>query len=168
MHARTRSNAFENQKHRDFITVAEQVAERSNCIRRSVGAILVRDGQVISEGWNGVSEEFPDCGAAGCPRCINGGNTGSGYENCICIHAEQRAIAVAASRGIGTENSTLYVNLRPCLQCLAICKASGVREVYFSGENWEYPPDVRAVYHVLAGQFEVFSRVDDLQRLAVG
>jgi deoxycytidylate deaminase len=73
------------------------------------------------------SEGHKDCREAGCPRCINGGVTGSGYETCVCIHAEQRAIADAARRGVSTDNSVLYVNLRPCLQCLAIAKAAGIR-----------------------------------------
>jgi dCMP deaminase len=157
-----------NQRRREFIAEAERVAERSNCVRRSVGAVLVRNGQVIAEGWNGVSKQHLDCREAGCPRCIRGGATGSGYENCICIHAEQHAVAIAALNGISTENSALYVNLMPCLQCLAVCRAAGVREVYYSGENWEYPPDVRAVYHVLADQFDVFSRVEGVKAVAFG
>lgn len=143
------------------------MACRSNCVRRSVGALLVRQGRIIAEGWNGVSEAYANCRVAGCPRCIGGGDTGSGYENCICIHAEQRAIAEAARNGIVTDDSAIYVNLRPCLQCLAICKAAGVREVYYSGEEWAYPAEFEKIYHVLSDQFTIFSRIESHDGLVV-
>lgn len=157
----------ETSSRRACIELAEQVASRSNCVRRSVGAVLIRDGHVIAEGWNGVSKDYPDCRSAGCPRCIGGGDTGSGYENCICIHAEQAAIAEAARNGIVVNDSTIYVNLRPCLQCLAICKAAGVREVYYSGKEWTYPAEIEKIYHVLSDQFAVFSRIETHEELVV-
>jgi dCMP deaminase len=153
---------------KSWISLAELTAKRSNCVRRSVGAVLIKDGEVLAEGWNGVSDDYPNCRVAGCPRCIGGGDTGSGYENCICIHAEQRAIAEAARNGTATNDSAIYVNLRPCLQCLAICKAAGVREVYYSGEEWEYPAEVEKIYHVLSDQFAIFSRIESPAGLIVG
>lgn len=146
----------------EFITMANNAARRSNCIRRDVGAVIVREGEILATGWNGVSENHKDCGEAGCPRCINGGDTGSGYEECICIHAEQRAIADAAKRGITTRDSILYVNLRPCLQCLAISMAAGVREVYFS-EDWTVPESIEKVYRALSDQFDIFCHLVDLK-----
>jgi dCMP deaminase len=150
---------MESAGHGKFLTMAEDVARSSNCVRRAVGAVIVSHGQVVSKGWNGLMEGSGNCRDAGCPRCINGGDTGSGYETCICIHAEQRAIADAARRGLGTDNSTMYVNLRPCLQCLAIAKASGIRRIFFHGEDWKYPPEIEAVYATLAGEFEAFARI---------
>ncbi len=137
---------------------ANEVARRSNCVRRAVGAVVVRHGDVISMGWNGISESHTDCREAGCPRCTSGGETGSGYEACICIHAEQHAIADAARRGVSTRDSTLYVNLRPCLQCLAIALASGVREVFYD-EDWTYSDEIENVYRTLSSQFDSFDRV---------
>jgi dCMP deaminase len=142
-----------------FMTMAEEVSRKSNCIRRSVGAVIVRHGQVVSKGWNGLPGSPGNCRDAGCPRCINGGDTGSGYENCICIHAEQHAIANAAKRGVSTENSTMYVNLRPCLQCLAIARATGVHRVFFRGEDWKNPEEIEAAYARLAGEFDSFARI---------
>jgi dCMP deaminase len=155
------SSATKPAEHTVFMAGADSAATRSNCVRRSVGAVIVCDGQIVARGWNGVSEHLKNCREAGCPRCITGGITGSGYETCICIHAEQHAIADAARRGVSTEGCTLYVNLRPCLQCLAIAKASGVRRIFFHGEVWEYPEEIEAVYGGLAGQFEAFGRVDE-------
>ena len=143
--------------------MANDVARRSNCVRRAVGALIVRQAQVVAAGWNGVSERHRDCREAGCPRCINGGDTGSGYETCICIHAEQSEIADAARRGVSTRDSILYVNLRPCLQCLAIAMASGVREIFYTGEDWNYSDEIEKVYHMLCDQFDSFSRITELQ-----
>ena len=155
MHQRESGNTL-GADHRSFMAMADNVARRSNCIRRAVGAVIVRQGQVIAAGWNGVSKDYRDCRNAGCPRCIEGGDTGSGYETCICIHAEQCAIADAAKRGVNTNDSIMYVNLRPCLQCLAIAKASGVREIYYGGEHWNYSDEVEKVYRTLAEQFDCF------------
>lgn len=139
--------------------MADAAARRSNCVRRSVGAVIVGQGQVVSTGWNGLPDYRGDCRDAGCPRCINGGDTGSGYETCICIHAEQHAIADAAKRGVSTAACTMYVNLRPCMQCLAISLASGVREIFFDGEDWKYQEEIESVYQRLAGQFDTFGRI---------
>lgn len=140
--------------------MAEEVAKKSNCIRRSVGAVIVRNGKVVSKGWNGLADVNSNCRDAGCPRCINGGDTGSGYENCICIHAEQHAIGDAALRGVSTEGSTMYINLRPCMQCLVIAHSAGVRKIFFHGVDWKYPEQTEAVYSALSRQFEAFGRID--------
>jgi dCMP deaminase len=154
---------MEFQDHTKFMSLASTIARKSNCIRRAVGALIVREGQVIAEGWNGVDEKYCDCREAGCPRCINGGDTGSGYETCMCIHAEQRAVADAARRGVTTTDSVLYVNLRPCLQCLAIARASGIRIVYYSGEDWTYPIEIEKIYRALSDAFDTFSRIGEVQ-----
>lgn len=149
--------------HKSFLVIANDFARKSNCVRRSVGAVLVQQGQVIAAGWNGVSGSHRDCREAGCSRCTNGGDTGSGYETCICIHAEQSAIADAAKRGVSTKDSAMYVNLRPCLQCLAIAIASGVREVFYTGEDWSYSDEIEKVYRTLSDQFDSFRRIPGLQ-----
>jgi dCMP deaminase len=160
MPLRENNNDMETGRHDTFMAIAQDVARRSNCVRRAVGALIVRQGQVLATGWNGVPETHKDCRVAGCPRCINGGDTGSGYETCICIHAEQSAIADAARRGVSTIDSILYVNLRPCLQCLVLAKAAGVREIFY-GEDWRYPDEIEKVYRTLSDQFDSFSRVTE-------
>jgi dCMP deaminase len=154
-------NGMEPHDHKMFMAKAEDAARRSNCVRRTVGAVIVRDENVISTGWNGGPEGHKDCREAGCPRCINGGDTGSGYETCICIHAEQSAIADAARRGVSTKDSIMYVNLRPCLQCLAIAIASGVREIFYGGEAWVYSDEIERVYRTLSDQLNSFTRITE-------
>jgi dCMP deaminase len=144
-------------RHLTFMQAAEEAALKSNCVRRNVGAVIVRNGRILSSGWNGVSEMYSDCRAAGCPRCIQGGKTGSGYELCVCLHAEQRAIGDAASRGINTSGSALYVNLRPCLQCLSVIRAAGIKEVFFD-EDWSYSAPFEAIYQALTREFQFFGQ----------
>jgi dCMP deaminase len=142
--------------------MADDIARKSNCSRRRVGALLVRDREILATGWNGTVGMEVNCRDAGCPRCINGGPTGSGYENCICIHAEQRALGDAAKRGVSTEGCTLYVNLRPCFQCLAIALASGVHCIVYR-EDWTYSEEIERVYRRLATEFDLFSSVAELE-----
>jgi dCMP deaminase len=162
MHLQENHNAIEPGTHRAFMRKAMEMARKSNCVRRAVGAVIVRNGQVLSSGWNGVPESQMNCRDSGCPRCIKGGDTGSGYETCICIHAEQHAIADAAKRGVSTIDSILYVNLRPCLQCLAIAKASGVRKIFY-GEGWTYSDEIERVYLALSNQFDSFGPLTELE-----
>jgi dCMP deaminase len=145
-------------KHALFIQAAHKAAEKSNCIRRAVGAVIVKNGEVLANGWNGVSDAYASCGEAGCPRCIEGGSTGSGYEFCICVHAEQRAIGDAAARGVITRNSRLYVNLRPCLQCLGMIRAAGIDEVFFD-EDWTYLDSLEKIYQEQARAFRSFGHI---------
>jgi dCMP deaminase len=137
---------------------AREAASNSNCIRRAVGAVVIKNGEIIAAGWNGVGDAYKNCGDAGCPRCLDGGSTGTGYEFCICIHAEQMAIGNAAARGVATDGSTVYVNLRPCLPCLALMRAAGVRRVYFD-EEWSYPERFESIYKQQAGEFDFFGRI---------
>jgi dCMP deaminase len=146
-----------------FMGLANEEARKSNCVRRGVGAVIVRKGEVLAAGCNGVSGVYRDCREAGCPRCINGGATGAGYEQCVCIHAEQRAIAEAAARGVSTKDSVLYVNLRPCLQCLAIARAAGVLGIVFD-EDWTYPGEFERTYRALAAEFDLFEHVGGCER----
>src|SRR5450755_3761317 len=106
--------------HLHFLDLARQVSRKSNCSSRQVGAVIVKDSVALTEGFNGVSSRFENCKIAGCKRCTLGGLTGVGYDNCICIHAEQRAIATAAAKGIPVSGAALYLTLRPCLQCLLL------------------------------------------------
>lgn len=143
--------------HSHFLDLAREVSRKSNCSSRQVGAVIVRDSAVLTEGFNGVSSRFEDCRTAGCKRCTVGGLTGLGYENCICIHAEQKAIATAAANGIPVSGASLYITLRPCLQCLLLGYAAGIKEIWYS-EDWAYPDEREESYQVLAARFDSFAR----------
>ena len=137
---------------------AYEVSRRSNCVRRSVGAVLVRDNIELISGSNGVDRTFESCLSAGCPRCATGGVVGIGYELCICVHAGQDAITRAARDGIAIGNATAYVTLRPCLTCLTLMINSGIKRVFYC-EDWSFTPESEVVYQLIAKQMTEFERV---------
>ena len=115
-----------------YMGIAFAVREKANCTGNRVGAVIVRDNRVISTGYNGVPEGMPNCLDGGCLRCSNPGGqfkSGTGYDLCICVHAEQNALLSAARFGIAVANSTLYSTMQPCFGCakeLAQAKISRV------------------------------------------
>jgi dCMP deaminase len=141
-----------------WIQRAYKGSAASNCVRRSVGAVLVRNGVEVIAGSNGVNRRFRSCLEAGCPRCTAGGVVGLGYEFCIWVHAEQDAITRAARDGTAIGGSTAFITLRPCLTCLTMMISAGIRCVYYA-EDWSLAPELEAVYQSVAGQLEGFERV---------
>lgn len=138
-----------------YVALAEKAGTKSNCVRRNVGAVLVRNGRIISTASNGVSKKFRNCLVAGCPRCKRGGDVGTGYDSCICLHAEQMALAIAAREGKSARGSTLYVSLRPCLGCLNLAIAAGVRRIVYR-ESWSYGRDLELQYRRLSRRLAAF------------
>lgn len=98
-----------------FMKIADVVSERSTCLRRHAGAVLVRDKRILSTGYNGVPSGLPHCEETGCPR-VNC-RSGTHHELCRAVHSEQNAIIQAALHGVSTEGSTLYCTLLPCTLC---------------------------------------------------
>jgi dCMP deaminase len=127
----------------------------SNCVRRNVGAVLVKNGRIIATACNGVPRTFRNCLVAGCPRCKRGGDVGTGYDSCICLHAEQMALAKAARGGQSVKGTTLYVDLRPCLACLNLAVAAGVREIVYK-EGWSYERKLEFQYRRLSRRLSAF------------
>jgi dCMP deaminase len=78
-----------------------------------------------------------------------------GYDLCICIHAEQKAIANAARDGVAVGGGTMYVNVRPCLNCLVVAHNAGISRLFYQ-EDWSYPEEIEKVYWRLASAFETF------------
>lgn len=98
--------------------IAWVVSSRSNCIRRAVGALIIVDQRIISTGYNGTPFGVKNCDEGGCPRCSSKKTRHQGYATCLCVHAEQNALLLAARQGTATNGATLYVTLRPCLSFL--------------------------------------------------
>lgn len=116
-----------------FMDIARLVSTRSTCLRRQVGAVLVRSRQVISTGYNGAPSGVSHCSERGCLRQQLGIPSGERHEVCRGTHGEQNAIAQAARFGTATDGSTLYCTHLPCLQCVKVLINAGVREVIYCG-----------------------------------
>lgn len=118
-----------------FMQLADVVATRSNCIRRSVGAVLVQDKRIIATGYNGTPHGIANCDEGGCNRCSEreSGKLKSGEreETCVCIHAEQNAVIQAALHGVSTLGATLYTTIPPCSQCAKILINAGIKHVLY-------------------------------------
>jgi len=92
-----------------FMKLASLAARRSNCMRRSVGCVLVREKRVISTGYNGTPRNVTNCNQGGCPRCNSGAAGGSDLSTCRCIHAEENALLEAGRERVG-DGAVLYCN----------------------------------------------------------
>lgn len=119
-----------------FISVAKTISTRSNCVKRKVAAIIVKDKRIISTGYNGTPRGVKNCNEGGCPRCNSFAQSGTLLEECVCSHGEENAIVQAAYHGVGLKGSTLYTTFAPCLLCAKMIINAGIEKVVF---NAEYP-----------------------------
>ena len=114
-----------------FMDIAQVAANRSNCSRRHVAAVLVRDKRIISTGYNGTPRGVKNCNDGGCPRCNSNAPSGSHLSECLCCHAEENAIVQAAYHGIAVKGATLYTTFSPCLLCAKMIINAGIVEVVY-------------------------------------
>lgn len=119
-----------------FMGIAKVVALRSNCIKRKVAAVIVKDKRIISTGYNGTPRGIQNCDEGGCPRCNAFGDSGANLEECLCSHAEENAIVQSAYHAVGIKGATLYTTFSPCLMCTKMIINSGIKEVVY---NATYP-----------------------------
>jgi len=115
-----------------FMGIAKVVALRSNCIKRKVAAVIVKDRRVISTGYNGTPRGVKNCNEGGCPRCNHYGTQGSHLEECFCSHAEENAITQAAYHGVNLRDAILYTTFSPCLICTKMIINTGIQKVIYS------------------------------------
>lgn len=114
------------------MTIAETVATRSTCLRRHVGAVLVKDKRILSTGYNGAPAGLAHCEEVGCLRNDTSIPSGQRHELCRGLHAEQNAIVQAAFHGIAISGATLYCTNKPCVICSKMIINAGIREVYYA------------------------------------
>jgi len=117
-----------------FMDIAHQVATRSTCTRRRIGAVVVRDKRILATGYNNVPSGIEHCTTRGCLRDEMNIPSGERHELCRGIHAEQNAIAQAARNGVSVEGSTVYCTHQPCILCAKLMINAGVVEIVFVGE----------------------------------
>jgi dCMP deaminase len=115
-----------------FMTITRQVAERSTCNRAKVGAVIVRDKNIIATGYNGSPAGMPHCTEVGCLIYESKNPNGETEENCFrTIHAEINAIAQAAKNGGTIKGGAIYVTHTPCIHCFKVLVNTGVKQIYY-------------------------------------
>ena len=114
-----------------FMNIATLVSTRSTCMRRKVGAVLVKDKRILSTGYNGVPSGVPHCSETGCLREQLKVPSGERHELCKSVHAEQNAIIQAAYHGVSTKDAVLYCTNQPCSICAKMIINAGIKTVYY-------------------------------------
>ncbi len=122
-----------------FMQIARVVATRSTCLRRQVGAVLVKNKQILATGYNGVPRGIRHCSERGCLRDELGIPSGERQELCRGLHAEQNAIIQAAYHGVAINGSEIYCTLQPCITCAKTLINAGVVAVHYLGD---YPDEL--------------------------
>lgn len=113
------------------MSITELVAQRSTCLRRKVGAILVRDKRIIATGYNGAPSRISHCLDVGCLREQQGIPSGERHELCRGLHAEQNAIIQAALHGFSIEGATLYCTNMPCAICSKMLINARIEKIFY-------------------------------------
>lgn len=128
-----------------FMSLASLAAQRSNCMKRRVGCVLISaTNRVISTGYNGTPRGLGNCNEGGCARCNSGLGSGHGLATCLCIHAEENALLEAGRERLG-EGAVLYCDTCPCLTCSIKIAQVGVREVVYS-QGYSMDGETAAVF----------------------
>ena len=123
-----------------FMEIAEIVKTRSTCLRRQVGAVIVKDNRIITTGYNGAPAGLKHCIDMGeCDRMRMNIPSGQRHELCRALHAEQNAIIQAAKMGSQTDEATCYVTLQPCVICSKMLVNAGIKKIVYKGE---YPDEL--------------------------
>lgn len=113
-----------------FMEMAELTAKRSSCMRRNVGAVIVKDKRAVATGYNGAPVGLPHCEEkGGCLRQQLGVPSGQRHELCRALHAEQNAIIQAASMGHAIEGGTIYITHQPCVICAKMIVNAGIKRI---------------------------------------
>jgi len=112
-----------------FLELAHLVSKRSTCLRRKVGAVLVKEKHILSTGYNGAPKDITHCAAIGCLRDRLKVPSGQRHELCRGLHAEQNAIIQAALHGVSLNQATLYCTNLPCSICAKMIINAGIKNV---------------------------------------
>jgi dCMP deaminase len=143
-----------------YMNIAFSVRERADCTGQKVGAVIVYKNRIISTGYNGTPAGMKNCSDGGCDRCVNRGKkyqSGSAYDLCICVHAEQNALLSAARFGISVDGATVYTTTQPCFGCLKEMLQAGIDTVFYvrpwnANRNAEQEQQYKALQNRFAGR----------------
>ena len=122
-----------------FMEMAMVAAKRSTCLRRKVGAVIVKNKQILASGYNGTPMGLPHCEDVGCLREQLKVPSGKNHELCRGVHAEQNAICQAAFHGVSVRGATIYVTNQPCVVCTKMLINAGIERVVYANP---YPDEL--------------------------
>lgn len=114
-----------------FLELTNVVKKRSTCLRRHVGALIVKDNHILSTGYNGVPTKITHCSEVGCLREKLKVPSGERHELCRGLHAEQNAIIQAALHGVSIKDATIYTNTKPCSICTKMIINAGIKRIVY-------------------------------------
>lgn len=117
-----------------FMSITQVVSDRSTCLRRQIGALIIHDRRILTTGYNGAPSGLSHCEQVGCVREQQGIASGERHELCRGLHAEQNAIIQAALSGVSIRGGTLYTTHFPCGLCAKMIINSGIVRVVYSSE----------------------------------
>jgi len=115
-----------------FLKIAQIVSERSTCLRRKVGAVVVKEKRILATGYNGAPSGIKHCEETGCLREKLNIPSGERHELCRGLHAEQNAIIQAAYHGVSIKDSVLYITCHPCSVCAKMIINAGIKKIIIS------------------------------------
>ena len=116
-----------------FLGIADLVSKRSTCLRRRVGAVLVKDKRMLATGYNGAPSRIAHCSESGCMREKLKIPSGERHELCRGLHGEQNAFLQAALHGTSLKGATLYCTTQPCIICAKMVINAGIKEIVIKG-----------------------------------
>lgn len=137
-----------------FMRLAELASSRSNCMKRRVGAVIVKDCKVISTGYNGTARGLPNCSEGGCPRCNRNAKCGQSLDDCICLHAEENALLEAGTPRV--QGGTIYSTSTPCLGCAKRIVQTGIKRVVYERE-YSLEHNVQVIFEAAGVKLEKIS-----------
>lgn len=122
-----------------FMEMAQVASKRSTCLRRSVGAVIVKNKRILATGYNGTPKGLAHCEEVGCFREQMNVPSGKMHELCRGIHAEQNAVIQAAVHGVSVDGATLYCTHQPCVVCTKILINAGIKRIVYANP---YPDEL--------------------------
>ena len=131
-----------------FMEITRVVANRSTCLRRKVGATIIKDKRILTTGYNGAPNGLAHCQEVGCIRAEKQVPSGERHELCRALHAEQNAILQAALYGVSIQGATVYCTTHPCVMCAKMMINAGMKEVVITKS---YPDQLAAELLAEAG-----------------
>ncbi|MFH1380561.1 MAG: cytidine/deoxycytidylate deaminase family protein [Candidatus Omnitrophota bacterium] len=131
-----------------FLDIAKLISKRSTCLRRTVGAVLVKDKRILATGYNGAPSGIKHCEKTGCLRDTLKVPSGQRHELCRGLHGEQNALLQAALHGVTVKGAKMYATTQPCIICAKMLINAGIKEVIISGS---YPDKMAKDFFKEAG-----------------